>query len=162
MVRPRLCRRHGNAAGPALDSGAVDVYVMRMTDAGNEDDQQALFTLGELVEALDLTPRAIRFYEAKGLIQPKRIGERRVFDRRDRARLMLILRGKRLGFSLKEIAEYLRLYEAGSGQCEQLRLLLARVRERLARLERQRQDLELTIGELQEIERQAMAALAQP
>jgi DNA-binding transcriptional MerR regulator len=119
----------------------------------------AFFSVNQLAEELDVTPRAIRFYEAKGLITPQRAGTTRVFSRRDRARLLLILRGKRLGFSLAEIAEYLALYDADRSQVEQVKLLLDRARHRIAELEAQRRDLDQTLGELRDIEKQAIAAL---
>jgi DNA-binding transcriptional MerR regulator len=124
-------------------------------------DDEALLTVNELAEALEVTPRTIRFYEQKGLIQPRRAGTVRVFTRRDRARLLLILRGKRLGFSLRDIREYLDLYDADPMQREQVRLLLGKVRARLSALERQRRDLEQATAELRDIESQAEAALAQ-
>jgi DNA-binding transcriptional MerR regulator len=124
-------------------------------------DDEALLTVNELAEALEVTPRTIRFYEQKGLIQPRRAGTVRVFTRRDRARLLLILRGKRLGFSLRDIREYLDLYDADPTRREQVRLLLGKVRARMAALERQRRDLEQAMTELQNIESQAEAALAQ-
>ncbi|MBX6748004.1 MAG: MerR family DNA-binding protein, partial [Acetobacteraceae bacterium] len=83
----------------------------------------------------------------------------RVFDRRDRARLLLVLRGKRLGFSLAEIREFLDLYDADRTQVAQVRLLLGKTRMRIAELERQRQDLEQTLDELREVERQAVQLL---
>ena len=107
-----------------------------------------LFTVNQLAEELGVTPRAIRFYEVKGLLAPRSAGTTRVFDRRDRARLLLVLRGKRLGFSLAEIREYLDLYDADRSQASQLGLLLARVRQRITELERQRRDVEQTLGEL--------------
>ncbi len=123
-------------------------------------DDEALLTVNELAEALEVTPRTIRFYEQKGLIQPRRAGTVRVFTRRDRARLLLILRGKRLGFSLRDIREYLDLYDADPTQREQVRLLLGKVRARVAALERQRRDLEQAMAELRDIEGQAETALA--
>jgi len=119
-----------------------------------------LLTVNQLAEELGVTPRAIRFYETKGLIAPRRAGTTRVFDRRDRARLMLILRGKRLGFSLAEIREFLDLYDADRSQQSQLGLLLARTRERIGELEQQQRDLEQTLGELRLVEAEARAALA--
>jgi len=121
-----------------------------------------LLTVNQLAEELGITPRAIRFYEAKGLLAPARAGTTRVFDRRDRARLLLVLRGKRLGFSLAEIREYLDLYDAGRGQAGQVRLLLAKTQQRIAELEQQRRDLEQTVHELRDVERQALDALASP
>lgn len=120
---------------------------------------QELFTVNQLAEALAITPRAIRFYESKGLITPRRVGTMRVFTRRDRARLQLILRGIRLGFSLAEVAEYLRLYDADQTKTEQMRLLRAKVEERIAALEAQRRDLDQALGELRAIAAQAEAAL---
>ena len=114
---------------------------------------EKLYTVTELARELDLTPRAIRFYEDKGLLSPRRVGNTRVYNGRDRSRLILILRGKRLGFSLREIGEWLALYEADSIQPEQTRQLLDKVGKRLSALDQQRADLDATIVELREIER---------
>ena len=118
-----------------------------------------LFTVNQLAEELGVTARAIRFYEAKGLIAPRRAGTTRVFDRRDRARLMLVLRGKRLGFSLAGIREFLDLYDADRSQGAQLRLLLDSTRGRIRELERQRVDLDQTLRELREVEAEAERTL---
>ena len=106
------------------------------------------FTITDLATEFNLTARAIRFYEDKKLLRPTRQGLNRVYLRRDRARLMLILRGKRLGFALAEIREMLDLYDLGDGQVEQLRTTLKRSRERLAVLEEQRRDINEAIREL--------------
>ncbi|MEP9353126.1 MerR family DNA-binding transcriptional regulator [Xanthobacter sp. KR7-65] len=119
------------------------------------------FTVTELARDLSVTPRTIRFYEDKGLIAPRRAGTMRVYTKRDRARMVLILRGKRLGFSLREIKDYLDLYDMDPSQAEQIRLLLKKVQNRLEMLEDQRLALEETIVELKEIEEQANSALAQ-
>lgn len=108
-----------------------------------------LFAIADLAREFGISTRAIRFYESKGLLQPERVGATRVFRRRDRARLILILRGKRLGFSLRDISDYLSLYDADRNQ--QVHLLVGKVDERIALLERQRADLETTISELREI-----------
>ncbi|MBX5452891.1 MAG: MerR family DNA-binding transcriptional regulator [Acidobacteriia bacterium] len=121
---------------------------------------EQLYTVTELAAELDVTPRTIRFYEAKGLVKPQRVGARRIFSRRDRARLILILRGKRLGFRLREIKEYLDLYDADPTQTTQTAALLKAVRARIFRLQEQRKALEQTLTELIEIEQQAVAALA--
>lgn len=118
-----------------------------------------LYTVNQLAEELGVTPRTLRFYEDKGLLSPNRQGNNRVYDKRDRARMKLILRGKRLGFSLAEIAEYLDLYKIDGNGIEQLRVLLRRVRERRDVLQRQREDLEATVAELADIEEQVVAAL---
>lgn len=122
-------------------------------------EQRQLYSVNQLADELGITARAIRFYEESGLITPRRVGPNRVLDRRDRGRLMLILRGKRLGFSLGEIREYLNLYEADRSQSMQVQRLLDLTRQRITELEKQRHDLELTIGELRSIERQALEAL---
>ena len=116
---------------------------------------QKLYSVTELAEELGVTPRALRFYEDKGLVTPQRAGTTRVYTHRDRGRLALILRGKRLGFSLREVGEWLDLYDADPSQAAQMRVLIGKVRERIAVLERQRDDLEATLRELSEIERAA-------
>lgn len=118
------------------------------------------YTVTQLSADLGVTPRALRFYETKGLLAPRRAGSTRVYTHRDRARMILILRGKRLGFSLREIKEYLELYEVDHTQREQLRMLLDLVRSRIARLEDQRAAVEDTLAELRDVEAQAEAALA--
>ena len=111
------------------------------------------FTIRQLCTEFKATPRALRFYEDKGLLTPARDGMNRVYSYKDRARLILILRGKRLGFSLRDISDYLSLYDANRSQ--QVSLLTAKVDERLASLERQLQDLQTTIAELKEIRKLA-------
>jgi len=117
-----------------------------------QHDPNRLFTITELSDELGVTPRAIRFYEARGLLKPRRVGTNRVYSYRDRARLQIILRGKRLGFSLALIQEYLELYDADPSRKVQLPRLLAGARQRIRELEAQRQDLDLTLEELREIE----------
>jgi DNA-binding transcriptional MerR regulator len=133
---------------------------MRQRDGMDRPASEALYSVNQLAAELGVTPRAIRFYESVGLIAPRRAGTTRVFDRRDRARLLLVLRGKRLGFSLAEIREYLDLYDSDRGQIGQMRRLLELTRRRTSDLERQRRDLDQTLLELRDIERQALAALA--
>ena len=120
---------------------------------------ERFYTVPELADDLGITPRTIRFYEQKGLLNPQRAGTTRVYTRQDRAKLLLILRGKRLGFSLKEIADYLDLYGADPTQAEQIKMLLERVRERISDLEEQRQALDVTLDELRDIEQQSVDAL---
>jgi DNA-binding transcriptional MerR regulator len=130
-----------------------------MAEGAIGKDTPRLYSVNQLAAELGVTPRAIRFYEAKGLIAPQRAGHVRVFDRRDRARLLLVLRGKRLRFSLGEIREYLDLYDADPGQAGQLRRLLASTQVRIATLEAQRRDLEQMVADLRAIAAQADAAL---
>jgi DNA-binding transcriptional MerR regulator len=120
---------------------------------------EKLYTVTQLAAALGVTPRTLRFYEDKGLVTPQRAGTTRVYTRRDKGRLALILRGKRLGFSLREVGEWLDLYDADPNQAEQMHRLIEKVRERLAILERQRSDLEATLRELGEIEQAAQRHL---
>jgi DNA-binding transcriptional MerR regulator len=124
-----------------------------------EAENRDLFAIADLAREFGISTRAIRFYEAKGLLKPERVGSTRVFRRRDRARLILILRGKRLGFSLRDISDYLGLYDADRNQ--QVALLGEKVDQRLALLERQLADLKTTIAELREIRRLADERLAE-
>lgn len=110
-----------------------------------------LYSVTELANDLGVTPRTLRFYEAKGLIAPRRAGNARVYDGQDRGRLMLILRGKRLGFTLREVRDWLDLYEANPGQATQMTRLKDKLRERIGTLERQRDDLNATLRELRGI-----------
>ncbi len=121
---------------------------------------EKIYSVTELAKELGVTPRAIRFYEDKGLIAPQRAGTTRVYTHRDRGRMILILRGKKLGFSLREIKEYLDLYVVDTTLVEQLHLLLKRLHARLALLEDQRQAVEESLAELRNIERIALDALA--
>jgi DNA-binding transcriptional MerR regulator len=119
----------------------------------------AFNTVTQLARELGITARTNRFYEDKGLISPERAGSTRIYTARDRGRMILILRGKRLGFTLREIKEYLDLYNADQTQAGQIRVLLGGVHKRLEMLRDQRRALETTIDELEDIERQAKEAL---
>jgi DNA-binding transcriptional MerR regulator len=119
------------------------------------------YTIGDLAAACRVTPRAIRFYEDQELLAPRRLGQIRIFSHRDRVRLELILRGKRLGFSLAEIKELLDLYDVDEDHIQQLRAALSRSRHRIAELERRQQDLTETIAELRELERCVAKRLAE-
>jgi DNA-binding transcriptional MerR regulator len=126
-----------------------------------ERENRDLFAIADLAREFGISTRAIRFYEAKGLLNPERVGATRVFRRRDRARLMLILRGKRLGFSLRDISEYLSLYDADRTQTVQVQRLVEMVDKRLLLLENQMTDLQTTLGELREIRKLAAERIAQ-
>ena len=119
-----------------------------------------LYSVSELANDLGVTPRALRFYEDKGLIAPQRAGNTRVYTHRDRGRLMLILRGKRLGFTLSEVREWLDLYEVDPDQSAQMIRLVDKVRKRIDALEQQRDDLDATLEELREILDQVEGRLA--
>jgi len=122
-----------------------------------EPENRDLFAIADLAREFGISTRAIRFYEAKGLIAPERVGATRVFRRRDRARLILILRGKRLGFSLREISDYLGLYDANRTQ--QANMLVDKVDERLRMLEQQLSDIQTTISELREMRKLAVGEM---
>lgn len=107
-------------------------------------------TIREMCDAFDVTPRTLRFYEAKELLFPIREGQKRLFTRRDRARLKLILRGKRFGFSLEEIRQLLDLYHMGDQQQTQLTRTYELAQKRLDDLIRQRNELNAAITDLQE------------
>ena len=118
-----------------------------------------LYTVTGLAAELGVTARAIRLYEDKGLLRPSRVGSARVFSYRDRARMLLILRGKRLGFSLRDIKQFLDLYDVDSEHDEQKRILLRKVRERIASLRAMSAAINDTLDELRSIELQASEAL---
>lgn len=117
------------------------------------------YTIGELSREFGVTTRTIRFYEDRGLIAPQRQRRQRIYCARDRVRLMLILRGKRLGFSLDDVGEMLAMYDAPEGEVGQLRYFISRMRERRAELERQRLEIDQVMSELDGLERRCMRIL---
>jgi DNA-binding transcriptional MerR regulator len=137
---------------------------MRLIAAGanmpTRTEPPKLFTITELSAELGVTARAIRFYETKGLVAPQRVGSNRAYTYRDRARLMNILRGKRLGFPLALIKKYLDLYDADPTRREQIVHLLRGARKRIGELEARRRDLEQALAELRDIETQTLDAMA--
>lgn len=112
----------------------------------------APYGIGDLAREFSVTARTIRFYEHEGLIKPARNGQARVYCERDRVRLKLILRGKRIGFSLSEIAEMLDLYDAPEGEGGQIQYVLAKIRERRSALEQQQTDIEEMLAQLEVVE----------
>jgi DNA-binding transcriptional MerR regulator len=123
------------------------------------------WSIGELADEFQTTLRAIRHYEELGLLAPGRNGQQRIYTERDRVRLQLILRGKRLGFTLDEIAHILDLYDDPPGEAGQLEFLVADIQRRRADLLRRRADLDATLAELDDLERRCrsdLAALASP
>lgn len=119
------------------------------------------YSIADLAAEFGVTTRTIRFYEDEGLISPERKGQRRVYSPRDRVRLRLIMRGKRLGFSLAEIREMIDLYDEDPTEIAQLRLFLDKIRERRAVLLRQREDIDTILGELDALESQSEALLSE-
>ncbi|WP_297777514.1 MerR family DNA-binding transcriptional regulator [uncultured Roseovarius sp.] len=109
-----------------------------------------MMTIRQMCDVFEVTPRTLRFYEAKELLSPRRVGQKRLFTRRDRARLKLIQRGKRFGFSLEDLRQLLDLYDKGDQQHSQIARAYAVARTRLAEMEKQRDELEAAISELRE------------
>ena len=118
-----------------------------MTTRGGDRDKT--YSITELCREFNVTPRTLRFYEQKGLLAPARRGWTRIFNYRDRARLQLILRGKRVGFSLEEIKEMLDLYNLRDGQMTQLNVASSKLRERLSALRQQRVEIDEAIADLE-------------
>jgi DNA-binding transcriptional MerR regulator len=123
-------------------------------------DNEELRGIQDVANSLGVTTRTLRFYEDRGLIEPRRVGTARVYSKRETGRMQLILRGKRLGFSLREIEEFLRLYDADPQHVEQMRVLAERCRERVDELRQQMTALVQTVAELETIEREARERIA--
>ena len=117
------------------------------------------YSIGALAREFDVTPRAIRFYEDEGLIAPERAGGRRVYGKREYVRLKLILRGKRLGFSLAEVRDMLALYDSAPDERPQLRKFLDALAVRRAQLEGQRRDIDEVLAEIRGYEAQSKKLL---
>ena len=117
------------------------------------------YTISDLAQEFDITTRTIRFYEEKGYINPKRNGTQRVYDSADRTSLRLILRGKRLGLSLEETADMIRMYNEPGGNRKQLKKFITRIGEKRAEMERKRMDLENTLDDLRRVEERARTTL---
>jgi len=122
---------------------------------------QRYYTITQLTQEFDITTRTLRFYEAQGLVAPTRRGRQRLYTPGDRTRIKLILRGKRLGFSLNEIKEMIEMYASAPGESGQLRLLLDKIAARRAELLEKQRDIELTLLELDEVEAGAKARMAE-
>ncbi|RMD62624.1 MAG: MerR family DNA-binding transcriptional regulator [Alphaproteobacteria bacterium] len=118
------------------------------------------YTIAELAREFDVTPRTIRHYEAEGLIAPLRSGTRRIYRPRDRTRLKLVLRGRRLGFSLAEIREIIDLYDAPAGEAAQLKLLLDKIMVRRRELEAKRRDIDASLRDLDAVAQNCRRRLA--
>ena len=123
------------------------------------EKERGEFSIGELATEFDVTPRAIRFYEDHGLLAPKRAGQRRIYSPRDRTRLKLTLRGKRLGLSLSEIRELIDMYEPGRDERPQLERFLAVLESHRASLLQQRTDIEAQLAEIQSFEKKVRKQL---
>lgn len=112
------------------------------------NDKRRYYSITELTEEFEVSTRTLRFYEDEGLLLPERHGRKRLYKPRDRTRLKLILRGKRLGFSLAEIREIIEMYDSAPGETGQLQRLLDAIALKRAELEQKRRDIEITLDEL--------------
>jgi DNA-binding transcriptional MerR regulator len=147
--------RAAKAAGAAGAPSAQEVVASH-----RQDDTGELFGITPLCQEFGISPRALRFYEDKGLLMPRRVNGARVYTRRDRARLALILRSKAIGASLAEIKHYLDLYGAhGEGRAQQLRFVAERTGDAIADLERKRAHIDATLAELRLINATVRKAL---
>ena len=120
------------------------------------------FTISELAAEFDITARAIRFYEDVGLLTPERAGRNRVYTHRDRTRLKLTLRGKRLGLSLQEIKQLVDMYDSPSDTTQQLTAFLGVLGEHRRLLEQQREDIDITLAEIAQHEARCKSLLGAP
>lgn len=125
------------------------------------EKNQKTYTITDLSKEFDITTRTIRFYEDKGLISPAREGQRRIYSPRDRVRLRLIMRGKRLGFALSEIQELIDLYDTDRSEVMQLQVFLERIQSRRDALSQQQQDITAMLSELETLEEQCASILKQ-
>ncbi len=123
------------------------------------DKERAEYSIGDLAREFDVTPRAIRFYEDQGLLAPRRDGQRRIYAQRERTRLKLTLRGKRLGLSLSEIRELIDMYEPGRDERPQLERFLAALGAHKTALEQQRTDIEAQLSEIAAFEKRVRKRL---
>jgi DNA-binding transcriptional MerR regulator len=133
-----------------FETAHFDVMVDVRQSKRGQGMAETMMTIREMCDAFDVTPRTLRFYEAKELLFPQREGQKRLFSKRDRARLKLILRGKRFGFSLEEIRQLLDLYDMGDQQETQLRRTYELAQKHLAEMQAQRDELNAAIAELEE------------
>jgi DNA-binding transcriptional MerR regulator len=118
-----------------------------------------LYSIGDLSREFGVTTRTIRFYEDQGLLSPTREGQNRIYEVRDRVRLKLVLRGKRLGFSLKEIKKLIALYDAPEGEGAQLRSFIGKIRARRSELLAQKHDIEQVLDELETLDQRCTGLL---
>ena len=125
----------------------------------HSEKERGEFSISELASEFDVTPRAIRFYEDHGLLAPKRAGQRRIYSPRDRTRLKLTLRGKRLGLTLSEVRELIDMYEPGRDERPQLKRFLAVLEAHKASLLQQRGDIEAQLSEIGAFEKRVRKQL---
>lgn len=141
-----------NASSAAATDAAVQRAAREFVDSHHEADGATVYGITELADELGISPRAIRFYEDKGLLKPRRINGGRAYARRDKVRLMLIQRGKDMGLSLAEIKHVLDLYgDKGEGEVKQLEFIIDRIDDAMAMLEARRDSINVTLVEMKMI-----------
>jgi len=126
----------------------------------NTSTKQETYSIGDLSKEFDITTRSIRFYEDQGLLKPTRKGQTRIYNQRDRVRLKLILRGKRLGFSLAETGRLFELYDADKSSAKQLATMMELIAQKKFDLQQQLQDIEAVMLELDDLEKNCLKTLA--
>jgi len=122
---------------------------------------ETIYSIGELSREFDITPRSIRFYEEQGLLAPERNGQNRIYKKKDRVRLRLILRGKRLGFSLSEVKTLFNLYDDSSNSKPQLETMLQMTQDKRAIMLQQMDDIKMLMTELDDVEQRCREELAE-
>jgi len=130
----------------------VDVNVNLVLNRVMSKAKSTIYTISDLAQRFDITTRAIRFYESEGLLSPEREGQKRLYSQKDYITLKLILRGKRLGWSLAESRELIQMYDSSSNNQEQYKKVLEKVQDSRERLEQQKHDIEIMLMELDEHE----------
>jgi DNA-binding transcriptional MerR regulator len=150
----------GSSDDGKRSEGMPDLVVGIDPKTAGPRTSNATFHIRDLTREFKVTARTLRFYEERGLISPRRDGQERVYSRRDRARLMLVLMGKSVGFSLDGIRAMLDLYDTGDGQTTQLKVALSRFREQIEKLKVQRHNIDKAIAELQRASELVAAKLA--
>jgi DNA-binding transcriptional MerR regulator len=140
-------------------SGQVQEMATNRHTVPMTDDPAEPWKIAQVAEEFGVTHRTVRFYEDQGLISPERRGTARVFHLRDRVRLGLVLRGKRLGFDLGQIRRIVDMYDQAPGEAGQLRYLLEQIADRRAELEQRRRDIEVTLAELDDVEHRCRGTL---
>jgi DNA-binding transcriptional MerR regulator len=126
-----------------------------------DHDSEPTFAIGELAREFDITPRSIRFYEEQGLLSPQRTGQNRIYLNKDRVRLKLILRGKRLGFSLAEVNTLFNMYDTNPNSAVQLEAMLEMTEQKRAVLNQQLEDIKMLMTELDDVESRCREELAE-
>jgi len=135
-----------------MSKSNVDVNVNLVLNRVMSKAKSTIYTISDLAQRFDITTRAIRFYESEGLLSPEREGQKRLYSQKDYITLKLILRGKRLGWSLAESRELIQMYDSSSNNQEQYKKVLEKVQDSRERLEQQKHDIEIMLMELDEHE----------